>query len=279
MNTQQLQESLAYIRQRVDRIPSLSIILGSGLGSFADNIQTDVVISCRDIPHYPVSTVEGHAGLIYFGRLNGIPLMALKGRVHYYEGYTKYQVGYPVHIMAALGVKSLIVTNAAGAINTDFRPGDLMLITDHINFALDNPLIGSSLIKTEERFADMCDAYHAPYRKLAQDAARDLDIELKQGVLFVTKGPCYETAAEIRMIRALGGDAGTMSTVPEVIVAKQQGMKVLGISCITNMGTGILDQKLDHHEVTVVAGKIEAKFTKLISEIIGRLGNKQESSQ
>ncbi|MEE4311770.1 MAG: purine-nucleoside phosphorylase [candidate division KSB1 bacterium] len=272
MNAQQLQESMAYIRQRVDRIPALSIILGSGLGSFADHLQTDAVISCRDIPHYPVSTVEGHAGLIYFGRLDDVPVMALKGRVHFYEGYTKYQVGYPVHLMAALGVRSLIVTNAAGAINTDFRPGDLMLITDHINFSFDNPLIGSSLIKPEERFADMCDAYHAQYRELALDAARCLGIGLKQGILFVTKGPCYETAAEIRMIRALGGDAGTMSTVPEVIVANQQRMKVLGISCITNMGTGILDQKLDHYEVTVVAGTIEATFTRLISEIIRRLG-------
>lgn len=271
MKNIQLSESVDFIKTRVSDIPRIGIILGSGLGPFADHLSNQNVINCREIPHYPVSTVEGHEGLLYFGNLDNFRVLALKGRVHAYEGYPLNEVTYPVQIMARLGIETLIVTNAAGGINTEFEPGDLMLITDHINLMFDNPLMYIHHSSEHSRFVDMSETYFPPYQRLAEQTARDLNILLKRGTLVATKGPTYETAAEIRMIQVAGGDAGTMSTIPEVIVAHQNGIKILGISCITNMATGISNRKLDHHEVTVTANKIQNKFITLISEIIRRI--------
>ena len=268
---EQLQESLDFIKKKVKTFPSIGIILGSGLGTFADKLDHLTVINCKEIPHYPVSTVPGHEGLLYFGKLDNIDVLALKGRVHLYEGYSAHQVTYSVQIMAELGIKSLIVTNAAGGVNKNFSAGDLMLITDHINFTFSNPLIGLPVSTEDNRFVDMSEPYYPPYLELIEKISEDLNISIQKGVLFVSKGPCYETAAEVKMVKALGGDAVTMSTVPEVIMANQKGIRVSGISCITNMATGISDQKLDHKEVTVTANKIKNTFIKLISEIIKRI--------
>ncbi len=270
-----LRESLNYLSTRIGRPPSLAIILGSGLGTFAEHLKKVSIVDCREIPNYPVSTVEGHEGLLYFGKLDGVDVLALKGRVHCYEGYTMQQVSYPVQLMAGLGIRSLIVTNASGGVNENFTPGDLMLITDHINFTFDNPLIGQPVTNEEDRFLNTADAYYLPYRELALRVAEQCRIPLQQGVLFVSKGPCYETAAEIRMVKILGADAVTMSTVPEVILAHQKHMKILGISCITNLATGIAKQKLDHQEVTITANRIKDKFIKLVSEIIKEIDRRK----
>jgi purine-nucleoside phosphorylase len=271
MKTEQLKQSVQFLRDRIRSTPKIGIILGSGLGTFADELSDTTIIRCQDIPHYPVSTVPGHEGLIYCGRLETVAVLALKGRVHLYEGYSIQQVTYPVRVMAELGIRSLIVTNAAGGVNPRYKPGDLMLITDHINFTFNNPLIGTPPSDEEERFIDMSDCYFRPYQEIARQVAEKLNIRLQEGVLFVSKGPSYETAAEVRMIKILGGDAATMSTVPEVIRARQKGIKVLGISCISNMATGISDQKLDHEEVTLTANKIKEKFILLVSEIIKQI--------
>jgi len=268
MDTNQLQQSVDFIKNKIETIPSIAVILGSGLGTFADKLTHQTIITCQEIPHYPVSTVPGHEGRLYFGKLNGIDVLAVKGRVHLYEGYSTHQVTYSVQIMSYLGINSLIVTNAAGGVNTNFSPGDLMLIIDHINFTFENPLIGLKLDDEANRFVDMSEPYYRSYLNLAEHVAAEMDIPLQKGVLFVSKGPCYETAAEIRMAKTLGADAVTMSTVPEVIMAVHKGMKVLGISCITNLATGISDHVLDHKEVTITANKIRDKFVLLVSEII-----------
>ncbi len=271
MLKKQLQESLAFVGAKTQAAPKIGIILGSGLGPFADELQNQTVIETAVIPHYPRSTVEGHAGKLVFGEVSGKKILALQGRVHSYEGYPLQQVAYSVHLMAEIGVKTLIVTNAAGGINLHFKPGDLMLIVDHINLMFDNPLIGVNDDELGPRFPDMSEPYSKELIKLAEETALDLGIKLQKGVLAALKGPTYESAAEIRMMRFLGGDAGTMSTVPEVIAAVYRGMKVLGISCITNLATGMSDKKLSHDEVTEVAELVKGKFSQLIKAIIGRM--------
>ncbi|RMF57424.1 MAG: purine-nucleoside phosphorylase [Calditrichaeota bacterium] len=271
MLKEKLSEALKYIETKTGDRPPLAITLGSGLGPFADQLENTVVIPTETIPNYPVSTVEGHAGKWIFGELAGKRLLAMKGRIHAYEGYPLAQVTFPVQLMAALGVKTLIVTNAAGGINRNFAPGDLMLITDHINLMLDNPLIGPNDETLGPRFPDMSQPYDSELQSLAETVALELGIKLQKGVLGALKGPTYETAAEVRMLRALGADAGTMSTVPEVIVAAYRGLRVLGISCITNLATGISTTKLSHEEVTEVADMVKNKFSSLIKEIVSRI--------
>ncbi|MBN1153352.1 purine-nucleoside phosphorylase [candidate division KSB1 bacterium] len=268
----QINESIKFIWKKTRLRPNIGIILGSGLGSFSDTIDVDTIIKTSDIPHYPVSTVPGHEGALYFGELNSEKIIAVKGRVHYYEGYPMQKVAYCVNLMAALGVRYLIVTNAAGGVNCSFVPGDLMVITDHIGFYFDNPLIGVKIDDESKRFVNMYPAYDPELIKISLNTATRIGINLKSGVLFASTGPCYETAAEVAMIKKLGGDAVTMSTVPEVIVANQNHIRVLGISCITNMSTGISDQKLDHDEVTATADKIKGKFMRLVHAIIVRIG-------
>jgi purine-nucleoside phosphorylase len=268
MLNSQLKESLAFIRSKIQDRPKIGIILGSGLGPFAEELQNKKIVETSSIPHYPVSTVEGHAGKLVFGELEGTTILALQGRVHAYEGYALQQVTYPVHLMADLGIKNLIVTNAAGGLNPNFRPGDLMLIVDHINLMFDNPLIGANEERLGPRVPDMSQPYDFRLIELAEKTALELGLRLQKGVLVASKGPSYESAAEVRMSQRLGGDAATMSTVPEVIAAVSRGIRVLGISCITNLATGLSENRLSHDEVTEVAEKVKEKFSRLIKAII-----------
>lgn len=269
----QANEAAEYLGEQTKHRPVIGLVLGSGLGVLADAITDADVISYEAIPHFPVSTVEGHAGQLVLGEWEGQKVMAMKGRFHYYEGYGLDQVTFPIRVMKAMGVKTLIVTNAAGGIQTDFQAGDLMLIRDHINFMFDNPLMGPNAPEWGARFPDMSDAYDPSYRQLAKRVAEALDIPLQEGVYVGLTGPTYETPAEIRMFRKLGGDAVGMSTVPEVIVARHAGIRVLGISCISNLAAGILDQPLSHDEVMETAKQVKPRFIRLIQGIVKEIGS------
>ena len=269
VNTQ-LKEALEYIRSYTPAEPKAGIILGSGLGAFADTLDNKVKIPTAGIPHYPQSTVEGHEGFLVFGSYKGTPLLAVQGRTHYYEGYPIAEVTFVVRIMQALDINMLMVTNAAGGINPRFNPGDLMLITDQVNFLFNNPLIGTNEFGGL-RFPDMSNAYSSEHFDSIEQLALKRDISLRRGVLWVSSGPSYETASEVKMIQKFGGDAASMSTVPEVIVAKQAGMDVIGISCITNYATGVSAQPLSHEEVTETAELVKDKFLSLVTGIIEEL--------
>ncbi len=262
-----IEKALEVIRPRLNISPKAAIILGSGLGPFADQLQNKIIIPTNQIPGYPASTVEGHHGNLVFGTHNGNAVLAVQGRTHYYEGYPIRDVSFVVRIIKALGVRLLIVTNAAGGINPRFKPGDLMLITDHVNFLFANPLRGSNEDQ-EPRFPDMSDAYSQKYFDQIEAIGLARGIQLKRGVLWASGGPTYETAAEVKMIQRFGGDAASMSTVPEVITAVQAGLQVIGISCITNMATGISAKKLSHEDVTKTAELVKDKFMKLVKGII-----------
>ncbi|MFH1574634.1 MAG: purine-nucleoside phosphorylase [Acidobacteriota bacterium] len=249
----------------------VGIILGSGLGAFAGSLSAKTVIPYRELPHFPVVGVAGHSGNLVFGDIDSVHVAVLEGRAHYYEGQTMAQVAYPTRLLGWLGMRSLIVTNAAGGIHTSFRPGDLMLITDHINRMGGNPLIGPNADELGERFPDMSEAYDREMRELALAVAAEKGILLRQGVYIAVPGPSYETPAEIRMFRTMGADAVGMSTVPEVIVAGHMGMGVLGISCITNMAAGILPQRLTHQEVIDTTRRIEGQFAALLRALVPRL--------
>ncbi|MCK5145337.1 purine-nucleoside phosphorylase [bacterium] len=248
-----------------------ALVLGSGLGKFAETLDNAIIIETAEIPHWPVPTVAGHSGRIIFGSVGRIPVMTLQGRSHYYEGHDMSRVVFYVRVMAELGIKNLFLTNAAGTCNPDYSPGDFMLITDHINLMGTNPLIGPNDDEFGPRFPDMTEAYNPDLSNLLREAAKELGIAIREGVLAAFTGPSYETAAEIRMIRTLGADAACMSTVPEVITAVQAGLKVAAISCITNMGTGLSANKLSHDEVKDVAGKIEKQFIALLCRTLGKL--------
>ncbi len=249
----------------------VGIILGSGLGDYADALKDAKKIAYRDIPGFPVSTVAGHAGEWYAGELYGKRVCMMRGRFHYYEGYTLKEVTLPVRVMRELGVETLIVTNAAGSVNTGYCPGDLMVISDLINMTGANPLFGANLDAYGPRFPDMSYAFDPALRKLAIDAAAGLGIRVREGVYAQMPGPCYETPAEIRMLRTLGADAVGMSTVPEVIVARHCGMRVLGISCLTNMAAGILEQPLSHAEVMETGERVKGDFRRLLDAVVAAL--------
>ncbi|MDY0405649.1 purine-nucleoside phosphorylase [Virgibacillus sp. 179-BFC.A HS] len=260
-----------YIEQKIKTKPSVGLILGSGLGILADEIKDSVTIGYKHIPHFPESTVSGHKGQLVIGELEGMQVIAMQGRFHYYEGYSMQQVTFPIRVMKELGVETLIVTNAAGGINKEYEPGTLMIIQDHINNMGTNPLIGPNDETMGDRFPDMTQAYDVALIKLAKTCANELGIGVEQGVYVANPGPNYETPAEIRMLRILGGDAVGMSTVPEVIAARHAGMRVLGISCISNMAAGILDQPLTHQEVIETTNKVREDFLRLIKRIVHNL--------
>ncbi|MBE1446043.1 purine-nucleoside phosphorylase [Paenibacillus sp. OAS669] len=266
-----IQEAAAYIRSQYATAPSIGLILGSGLGVIADLVENATVISYSDIPHFPVSTVEGHAGELLLGTIQGKHVLLMKGRFHMYEGYGVEVVSFPVRVMKELGVKTLVVTNAAGGINTSYEVGDLMLIKDHINFTFRNPLIGPNHNELGVRFQDMSEAYNRQLRQIAKEVAAEQGVKLQEGVYIGLLGPSYETPAEIRMMRTLGADAVGMSTVAEVIVARHAGIEVLGFSCISNMAAGILDQPLSHEEVMETTERVKPKFLQLILGIVGKL--------
>ena len=249
----------------------VALILGSGLGSLADTFEEPVAIPYAEIPHFPLSTVEGHKGQLVFGQFGGKRAVAMQGRFHFYEGWELEQVTFPVRVFSKLGCGVLVVTNSSGGINVDWSAGDLMLIRDHINLTGVNPLRGENEARFGVRFPDMSDAYDLTYRRQIMRLARELGIELRTGIYAGVQGPSYETPAEVTMLRRLGGDAVGMSTVPEVIVANHCGMRVIGISCITNMAAGVSDHRLTHEEVTETAAATRERFSTLLWEIVTRL--------
>lgn len=266
-----IKETVNFISSKINLAPKVGLILGSGLGSLADEIQNPIKIKYEDIPNFPKSTVEGHAGQLVIGELGGKIVVAMQGRFHLYEGYDLKEVTFPVRVMSGLGIDSLFVTNAAGGANTDFEPGDLMIISDHINFTGLNPLIGKNFDELGPRFLDMTKVYNEDYMEIARNVGKKQGLKLKSGVYMWLTGPTYETPQEVKMARILGADALGMSTVPEVIVANHEGIKILGISCITNMASGILDKKLDHKEVVETSMRIKEDFQRLILEILNNI--------
>ncbi|TVX92831.1 purine-nucleoside phosphorylase [Paenibacillus agilis] len=264
----QVQEAAAYIQSRTSHQPEIGLILGSGLGVLSNLVENPTTIAYEDIPHFPKSTVEGHAGELLIGTIRGRTVMLMKGRFHIYEGYGPELTAFPVRVMKAVGVKQLLVTNAAGGINTAYHAGDLMLISDHLNLTARNPLIGPNDEQFGVRFPDMSEAYSKRLRAIAKEVAARHSFTFQEGVYVGLLGPNYETPAEIRMMRTLGADAVGMSTVSEVIVARHAGLEVLGISCISNMAAGILDQPLSHEEVMETAEQVKEQFLGLVLDII-----------
>lgn len=259
-----IEESVKHIKDRISIKPEIGLVLGSGLGDLAEKIEDSIVIKYKDIPNFPESTVKGHKGQLVIGRLGGKEVIAMQGRFHYYEGYTLKEITFPIRCMIGLGINNLIVTNAAGGVNSSFKPGDLMIIEDHINFTGNNPLIGRNIEQKGPRFVDMTYAYDKDLINLAIESGKHLNLDLKTGVYMCLTGPTYETPAEVRMAGIMGADAVGMSTVPEVIVANHERIKVLGISCITNMASGILDKPLNHEEVVETSMKVKNEFENLI---------------
>ena len=259
-----IEETLDYINEYTDNFePEIGIVLGSGLGDLADKY-CDIAIPYSNIPHFAKSTVQGHKGQLVFADINGRKVVKMQGRNHFYEGHSMSDVTYPIKVMKKLGVKTLILTNAAGAVNKSFRPADLMVITDHINFMGTNPLIGRNDENFGVRFPDMSEVYSKNLIKIVDAAGRLLKLDLKHGVYMATTGPSYETPAEIKMARFMGADAIGMSTVPEAIVANYCGIEVIGISCISNYATGVSTKKLSHEEVIETTDKVKAKFKELV---------------
>jgi len=266
-----INDAANFVNEKFSRKFDAAVILGSGLGKLMDSVNDREIVDYKDIPGFPVTTVEGHNGQLIVGNINGKNLLAMKGRFHYYEGYEIKDVVMPVRMFKKLGVKNLIVTNAAGGLNTAFQPGDLMVIKDHISLFAPSPLRGKNLTEYGTRFPDMTKTYNRVLIELAFNVSHELGIKLKEGVYAFVQGPMYETPAEIRALGILGADAVGMSTVPEVITANHSGMNVLGISCITNMAAGITDSSLNHEEVIAAAKKIEQDFSNLVINIISRI--------
>lgn len=264
-------ETSEYIRTRVNARPKVGIVLGSGLGIYVDQIQNKTIIPYQEIPHFKRTSVEGHEGRLIVGEVHGVPVIALQGRHHAYEGHPMEEIVLPVRALAALGIEILFLTNAAGGINADYHPGDLVAITDHINMTGRNPLAGPNIAELGPRFPDMTEAYDRELRMIMSGVAKNHHVDMKSGVYCSVLGPSYETPAEIRMIRIIGGDMVGMSTVPEVIAANHLGLKVVGVSCITNYAAGIKPEKLSHADVKQVAEKAMVGFATILTETIGEL--------
>jgi purine-nucleoside phosphorylase len=264
-----MQEAIGYLRERVTRAPAAVLVLGSGLGGLADEIVDAVRVPYADIPGFPRSTVTGHAGALVAGILNGVEVVAMQGRFHLYEGWDAADVAFPIRVLGALGAELLLLTNAAGGLRAGMEPGDLMLISDHINLTGRNPLVGP-VQGREERFPDMSEPYDAELRRAVEAVALELRIPLTQGVYAALLGPSYETPAEVRMLRVLGADAVGMSTVPEVLVARALGMRVVGISCITNLASGLGGAALSHAEVMEVGAGVRDRLASLVRALLPR---------
>ncbi len=289
MNYEKAKETADFIRSKYAQDIKVALVLGSGLGAFADEVENKVVIPYDEIPHFQKSTVEGHAGQLVLGEVAGVPVAVQQGRFHFYEGYKMSKVIFPVRVFGVLGIKSLILTNAAGGVDTDYKQGSLMLIRDHINLMGVNPLRGKNDERFGVRFPDMTEVYSLEYQDIAIAVAKEMAAEkakeieertgkkqdaeriLRRGVYCGLSGPTYETPSEIRMIRLFGGDAVGMSTVPEAIAARQQGIKVMGISCITNLAAGISDEVINHEEVMETGAKVAHTFKELLKRIIPKL--------
>lgn len=268
---QEIQDVTNFLRQRLPETPKIAVILGSGLGPFVNRVENPVEIPYQEIPHFKHTTVEGHSGRIVAGKVGSVPIAALQGRWHFYEGHAMSSIVLPTRAMCLLGVQRMILTNAAGGINYNFSPGDLMLISDHINLMGDNPLTGKEPAEFGPRFPDMSEAYCQSGIQTLEDVAKELKIVVRKGVYGALRGPTYETPAEVRMLRTLGCDAVGMSTVPEAIAARHLGVRVTGISCITNLAAGMGEKKLDHAEVQETANKVIQEFSSLLEIGIQRL--------
>ena len=256
------------VRKKIDFKPEIALVLGSGLGDYGETIEVAATLDYADIEGFPKSTVEGHKGRFIFGYVEKVPVVCMQGRVHYYEGYPMTDVVLPIRLMKMMGAKVLFLTNAAGGLNYDFSPGDFMLITDHIMNFVPSPLIGANLDALGVRFPDMSTIYKKELQEIIKKAAADLGVGLKEGVYIQLTGPNYETPAEVRMCRSLGADAAGMSTAAEAVAANHMGMKVCGISCITNMACGMLEQPLSHSEVQETADRVAVTFKKLVTQSI-----------
>jgi purine-nucleoside phosphorylase len=265
------EQAADYIRSKTKLQPRIALILGSGLGPFADSLANATRLIYSDIPHFPRPTAIGHAGNLVLGTASDVPLIAMQGRVHYYEGLPLRDVIFPIRVFHRLGVKAAIITNAAGGINTSYSQGALVVLSDHINMQGSNPLIGPNDDRFGPRFPDMTRVYWKPFRAIAKEEARRVGIEVHEGVYVAVTGPSYETPAEIRMFRQLGADLVGMSTVAEVIAASHMSMRVLAISCVTNMAAGILDQPLDHREVLKTGERVKGAFMQLLNAVIPRI--------
>ncbi|NLO60705.1 MAG: purine-nucleoside phosphorylase [Spirochaetales bacterium] len=264
-----LHEAADYVASKINNVPiSIGMVLGSGLGDLANEVEDKIIIPYSEIPHFPVSTVVGHAGRLVIGKLSGKQVLVMQGRFHFYEGYPMDTVVFPVRMMRVLGIKDLLLTNAAGCVNTAWTPGDLMIISDHIKLIADNPLRGPNPDELGQRFFDMGTAYPAELRAVAHACGERLGIPLRDGIYQLFTGPSFETPAEVRFARMCGADAVGMSTVPEAIAARHAGMRVLGISCLTNMAAGILDQPLNHEEVLETGERVKNSFGTLVKAIV-----------
>jgi purine-nucleoside phosphorylase len=271
-----VQEAASFIRERVPLQPRVGLVLGSGLGAFGDSLTEATKIPYQDIPHFPVSTAVGHSGRLVVGRSAKVPVAVLQGRAHYYEGYTLEQVVFPVRVLGSLGVRVLVVTNAAGGINRRLRTGGLMLIRDHINLMGVNPLRGPNESRFGPRYPDMSEAYSKRLTALAKEAARRMKLRLFEGVYLALTGPSYETPAEIRALGRLGADVVGMSTVPEVIAANHMGIRALGLSSVTNMAAGISKQKISHDEVLETGERMAGRLTAFLQALVPRLAQEAE---
>lgn len=271
MLIERVKKTVEYIQKKTELRPEIAVVLGSGLGAFAEELEDAAVIPYGEIPNFMVATAPGHNGHLVIGRMCGKEILCMQGRFHYFEGYDLKDVVYPIRVMKMLGIQKLVVTNSCGGIDLTFNPGDLMLIEDHINLLGNNPLIGSNEEEFGVRFTDMSEAYNKEIRDVIQSAAGELGIELKKGIYCAYTGPTYETPAEIRMMRGMGASAVGMSTVPEVITANHCGIKVAAISCITNMAAGILPQALSSEEVIETADRVKETFMALLKKTMENL--------
>ena len=259
------------IRARVNLQPRIGVVLGSGLGTFADNFEEAVTVPYQDIPGFGRSTAVGHAGQLVIGKIDQVPLLAMKGRLHHYEGYSFEEVTFPLRTLKLLGLKTIILTNASGGVNVQFNPGTLMVITDHLNLMGNNPLIGPNDDRFGPRFPDMSAVYSPALQEIVMEEAKEMGVDIRRGVYAALTGPSYETPAEIHLMRNCGADAVGMSTVPEAIVARHMDMEVLGISCITNLAAGVTDEPISHEDVMATGDRVSATFTQLLRRVVVRL--------
>jgi len=266
------QRAAEQIRSSTKARPSVAIVLGSGLGAFADELTEPTSLAYKEIAGFAQATVEGHAGRLVIGKAGEVPIAAMQGRFHFYEGYPLEDVTFPIRVLKLLGVRTLILTNAAGSLNTEFTPGSLMVISDHINLMGVNPLIGANDDRFGPRFPDLTSTYDPDLQSIVIEEAKAMKIDMRRGVYAALTGPSYETPAEIHMVRTLGADAVGMSTVPEAIVARHMDLRVIGISCITNLAAGVSDRPIDHSQVIATGERVRAQFTELLRRVIAKLG-------
>src|SRR3989475_4516104 len=265
------QRAAEQIRSRANARPSVAIVLGSGLGAFADELTESTSLAYKEIPGFARATVEGHAGRLVIGRAGEVPIAAMQGRFHFYEGYSLEDVTFPIRVLKLLGVRTIILTNAAGSLNTEFTPGSLMVITDHINLLGVNPLVGPNDVRFGPRFPDLTSVYARRLQDLVISEANAIGLDMRRGIYAALSGPSYETPAEIHMVRTLGADAVGMSTVPEAIVARHMNIEVIGISCITNLAAGVSDVPVDHSQVMATGERVRAEFSELLKRVLPRL--------